>query len=312
MYERERPKPRPTDRDRTFWIAVKDHLAHWEDTLVVVKPSTVLRWHRQGFQYYWRWKSQGRRPGRPALDLATRRLIRTMALENRWRAPRIAKELGRLGIEVHEDTVRRYMPKVLPTERQRQSWRRFLRNHRGVLAAMDLFVVPTVTFRLLYGFLVIHHGRRLVLHFNTTVHPTSAWVCQQLREAFPFDTAPRYLIFDRDSILNASVVDTIRSMGIKPARTAFRSPWQNPVAERWIGSFRRELLDHVVVQGEQHLRRLGQEYIAYYNEDRCHTTLDGDSPAGRPVQSRPGPNSQVIALPRAAGLHHRYEWRDAA
>jgi putative transposase len=177
---------------------------------------------------------------------------------------------------------------------------------------MDLFCVPTASFRLLYGFFVIHHGRRLVLHFNTTFHPTAAWVIQQLREAFPFDSAPRHLILDNDSIFNGAVVHVIRSMSIDPVRTAYRSPWQDPVAERWIGTLRRELLDNVIVRGEQHLRRLGLAYVAYYNRDRGHGTLGGDSPAGRPVQPRPAVRASVVTLPRVGGLHHRYEWREAA
>jgi len=312
MYERERPKPRPTDPDRAFWVAMRDHLCTWADVLAVVKPSTVTRWHRQGFKYFWRWKSRGRKPGRPALDLSTRQLIRRMALENRWRAPRITKELARLGIDVHEDTVRRYMPKVPPTEKQRESWKRFLRNHRDVIAAMDFFVVPTVTFDLLYGFFIIHHARRVILHFNATYHPGAAWVIQQLREALPFDSAPRYLILDNDSIFNQAVIDALESIGVKPKRTAFQSPWQNPVAERWVGTFRREMLDHVIVLGEEHLRRVGHDYVTYYDEDRCHTTLDGDSPLGRPVRSRPSSGARVVGLPRAGGNHHRYEWRQAA
>jgi len=235
-----------------------------------------------------------------------------MALENRWRAPRIAKELAMLGIDVHEDTVRRYMPKVPPTEKQSESWRRFLHNHREVLAGMDFLVVPTVTFDLLYGLFIIHHARRVLLHFDATFHPSAEWVIQQLREAFPFDSAPRYLILDNDSIFSPAVIDAIRSMGIAPARTAFFSPWQNPVAERWIGSFRREMLEHVIVLGEQHLCRLGRSYVSYYNEDRGHSTLDGDAPGGRAVEPKPNADAKVVALPRASGVHHRYEWRRAA
>ncbi len=302
---------RATDADRAFWVTLREQFDRWADALIVVKPSTVVRWHRQGFRYFWRWKSR-KKPGRPALSLEVRELIRRMARDNGWRAPRIHKELARLGIEVCVDTVRRYVPRSHPNPAKRQSWRTFLESHREVLCAMDFVVVPTATFNLLYGFFVIHHGRRVVLHFNATFHPTSAWVCQQLREAFGFDAAPRYLIFDRDSIFNPSVVDTIRSMGTKPTQTAFRSPWQNPVAERWIGSLRRELLDRVIVLGEEHLRRLAMEFVEYYNADRGHAFLDGDSPAGRAVQSRSSDTANVIALPRVRRLHHRYEWRDAA
>ncbi len=295
-----------------LWVFLSKVWSSWTRALVIVQPETVIRWRRSAFKLFWRWKSRRGEPGRPKIDAELRQLIRRMAFENRWRAPRIAKELGRFDIDVHEDTVRRYMPKLPPTEKQRQSWKRFLLNHREVLAAMDFFVVPTVTFHPLYGFFVIHHARRLILHFNAPPSPSAAWVVQQLREAFPDDSAPRYLIFDNDNIFSPAVTHTLRSMDVEPKRTAFRSPWQNPVAERWIGTFRREMLDHVIVLNDQHLRRLGRSYVAYYNEDRCHTTLNGDSPLGRPLQTSPGPDAKVVGLPRAGGNHHRYEWRKAA
>ena len=191
-------------------------------------------------------------------------------------------------------------------------WVAFLRNHREAIAGMDFFTVPTATMRVLYGFFVIHHGRRRIVHFNATYHPTAKWVIQQLREAFPFETAPRHLIFDRDSIFSAAVVEFVKSMGTKPRRIAYRSPWQNPVAERWVGSCRRELLDHVGVLGERHLVRLVREYADYYHDDRCHLGLGKDTPAGRPVTLRPSASARIVALPRIGGLHHRYEWREAA
>ncbi|MCP5068415.1 MAG: transposase family protein [bacterium] len=177
---------------------------------------------------------------------------------------------------------------------------------------MDFFVVPTATMRVLYGFFVIEHGRRRILHFNATFHPTPAWVIQQLREAFPYDTAPRYLTFDNDSIFSRAVMAFVKSMVTKPTRIAYFSPWQNPVAERWIGSCRRELLNHVVVLGQRHLVGLVRRYLDCYQGDRCHLGLDKDAPAGRPVTPRPATPSKVIAWPRVGGLHHRCEWRDAA
>ncbi len=176
---------------------------------------------------------------------------------------------------------------------------------------MDFLVVPTVRFRLLYAWFVIDHGRRKIIHFGVTAHPTSSWVIQQLREAFPDDTAPRFLILDNDSIFSGRVTKMISQIGIEPRRTAFRSPWQNGIAERWVGSVRRELLDQVVVLNEDHLRHLLREYVDYYNADRVHTELQ-DSPIGRPTEHRPTPEAQVIGLPRVGGLHHRYEWREAA
>ena len=172
--------------------------------------------------------------------------------------------------------------------------------------------MPTASLRLLYGFFVIEHGRRHIVHFNATFHPTSAWVIQQLREAFPYDTAPRYLIFDGDAIFSPAVIEFIRAMGTKPIRISYRSPWQNGTAERWIGSCRREFLEHVVVLGERHLVRLVRAYITYYHEDRCHLGLGKDTPDERPITPRPSPTARVVALPRVGGLHHRYEWPEAA
>ena len=177
---------------------------------------------------------------------------------------------------------------------------------------MDFFVVPTATFGLLYGLFIIEHGRRKILHFNVTANPTADWVIQQLREAFPYETAIKYLILDRDAIFNAKVVSCMRSMGIEPVRITAQRPQENGVAERWIGSCRRELLDHVIVLNERHLRRLVRLDLRYYHEDRTHLSQAKDSPEGRPVASRPSPTAQIVAMPRIAGLHHRYEWKVAA
>lgn len=240
-----------------------------------------------------------------------RALIRRLAHENDWRARKIQSELEKLGIFVGRSTVARYLPKRDPDRFQRQRRNTFLRNHRHEIAAMDFLVVPTAGFRLLYAWFVIGHGRREILHFGVTEHPTSSWVRQQLREAFPDDTAPRFLIFDNDSIFSNRVDEAIRKLGIEPRRTAFRSPWQNGIAERWVGSARRELLDHLIVLNEHHLRRLLQEYVDYYNADRVHTELR-DAPNGRAVQCRPLPEARIVGIPKVGGLHHRYEWQHAA
>ncbi len=176
---------------------------------------------------------------------------------------------------------------------------------------MDFLVVPTLQFRLLYVWFVIEHARRRILHFNVTSNPTAQWVIQQLREAFPDAADPSYLIFDNDSIFSEKVAESIGYLGLEPKRTAYRSPWQNGTVERWVGSARRELLDHVIVFDERHLRQLLSEYVAYYNADRVHTQLR-DSPAGRSTEHRPSPHAQVVGLPRVGGLHHRYTWREAA
>ena len=304
-------KPRLTPLDRTFWVVLFRFWSHWRDTLVIVKPDTVIRWHRKGFLLYWRAISK-RGPGRPPIPEELKALIRLLADENGWRTRKILAELEKLGFSVGLATVSRYLPKRAPDPGKQQRWITFLHNHRDAIAAMDFFTVPTVTFSILYVFFVIHHGRRKILHWNVTDHPTAEWVTQQLREAFPFVEAPNYLIFDRDTIFDKQVVTTVRSFGIKAVRTSYRSPWPNGLAERWVGSCRRELLDHVIVLNEKHLRRLLRDYLAYYHEDRCHYSLDKDTPSHRPVQSQPSAKATVVALPRVGGLHHRYEWGEAA
>ena len=285
----------------------------WAAALVIVKPDTVVRWHRAGFKVYWNWISRrGRRTGRPAVDAELRDLIRRMASENGWGAPRVHGELKMLGFDVSERTVSRYLHGLRRRPQARQSWLTFLRNHREVIAAMDLFVVCTATFRLFYVLFVIRHGRRQIVHFNVAEHPTAAWVIQQVREAFPYDTAPKYFILDRDSIFSAEVVGAVKTVGAKPTRTAYRSPWQNGTAERWIGCARAELLDHVLVLNEAHLRRLLREYVAYHHDDRTHCGLGKQTPSRRAVEHRPSPGAKVVGLPRVGGLHRRYTWRDAA
>jgi len=285
-------RPRITPADRGFWVLLSQVWSGWKGILVIVQPETVVRWHRKGFRLYWRSISK-RGPGRPPIPAEVQALIRRFSNENGWRARKVRAELKKLGISIGLATVSRYLPKRDPDHDQRQRWRTFLRNHSHGIAAMDFLVVPTVRFRLLYAWFVIGHGRREIIHFGVTAHPTSSWVVQQLREAFPNDASPRFLI------------------GIEPQRTAFRSPWQNGIAERWVGSARRELLDHVIVLNENHLQRLLREYVDYYNADRVHTTLQ-DSPIGRPTEHRPSPEARIVGLPRVGGLHHRYEWQVAA
>ena len=197
-------------------------------------------------------------------------LIRQLAGENGWGARKIQAELGKLGFSASLATVSRYLPKRAPGRGKQQRWMTFLRNHKDVIAAMDFFVIPTVGFRLLTICFIIDHGRRRIIHFNVTTNPSEQWVIQQLRESFPYDSAPRYLIYDNDSIFSDKVTEAIKYLGIEPKRTAYRSPWQNGTAERWVGSARRELLDHVIDVNEQHLQRLLRDYIAYYNHERVH------------------------------------------
>ena len=305
-------RPKLTNADRAFWVFLKRTWPRWREVLMVVRPETVVRWHRRGFRVYWRWKSKRRHPGRPRTDREVRQLIRRMAGENGWGAPRIHGELLKLGFDVSERTISRWMPRRPASPGSAERWKTFLRNHRDGIAAMDFFVVPTATFRVLYVLFVIQHGRRQILHVSVTEHPTSRWVIQQLREAFPGGEVPDYLVFDRDSKFSAEVIRTIKSMGIEPMRTSYRSPWQNGVAERWVASVRQEFLNHVVVFNEEHLRRLMGEYVAYYRNDRTHLGLEKDTPIPRPVMNRPREGGTVVSLPRIGGLHHRYEWREAA
>lgn len=301
-------RARITAVDRWFWTVLRRCWSRWTEVLVFVKPETVVRWHRAGFRRYWTWLSRRGRRGRPPTNASLRALIRRMAMENvGWGAPKIHGELLMLGFVVSERTVSRYLPRKSARPDAIKRWLTFLLNHRGAIAAMDFFVVPTVTFRVVYAWFPIDHARRRILHFDVTDQPTAAWVIQQLRETFGLDVMPRHLIFDRDSIFSAQVVSTVKSFGIQPARTAYRSPWQNGVAERWVGSVRRELLDHVVVMNELHLRRLLGEYVAYYHDDRTHLGLDKQTPSGRTRSAPLRTRANVVARRRLGGLHHRYE-----
>ncbi len=303
-------KPRLTPLDRAFWVALFRFWTHWRQVLVIVKPDTVVRWHRTGFRIYWRWLSK-RGPGRPRISMEVQALIKRFALENGWGARKVHAELGKLGFSVSLAGVLRYLPKKPLDQGKQQRWGTFLTNHRGAIAAMDFFVVPTVTFRVLYVWFVIDHSRRRIIHFNVTANPTAEWVIQQLRESFPDDSVQRYLILDNDSSFSIDVTRSIESLGITPKRTAYRSPWQNGTAERWVGSCKREVIDHVIVFNEDHLRRLLRDYVVYYNTERVHTVIR-DAPEGRAIEARSSPNAKVVGLPRVGGLHHRYVWQKAA
>lgn len=311
MLKREHPRPRATVLDRAFWVALSRTWCNWANALVVVQPATVVRWHREAFRRFWTWISRPRgERGQPRVAADVREAIRRLAEENpSWGAPRIHGELVKLGFDVSERTVARYMPKRPPDPDKIRRWMAFLRNHKDGIAAMDFLVVPTVTFRLLYCLVFIEHGRRRVLHFNVTEHPTAAWVVQQIREAFPYDTAPKHLIFDRDSTFCERVVASIKGMGIEPCRTAFQTPWQNPICERFNGTLRRDLLDHVVVFGQDHLRKLVREFLGYYHGSRTHLGLDKDCPEPRAITPRQSPDAVLHSVPQVGGLHHRYEWR---
>ncbi len=284
-------RPRIGLVDRAFWVVLRRVWARWADAVAIVRPETVIGWHRAGFSLYWSWLSKrGRSPGRAAVGQEVRDLVRRMARENGWGAPRIHGELLKLGFMASERTVSRYMRKHGRSPGRRQSWLTFLRNHREVMVAMDFFTVPTATFRVLYVWFAIRHSRREIVHWSVTESPTSPWVVQQLREPFPFDDAggrSRYLVLDRDTIFSAAVVTAIASMGLEPTRTSYQSPWQNGVAERFVGTVRRALLDHVIVLDGGHLRRLLSEYLAYYHGDRTHLGVEKDAPVARPGGTPP-------------------------
>ena len=295
---------RLTRLDRAFWVLLYRIWSHCLDTVVIVKPETVVRWHRQGFRAFWFWKSRPRGRGRPPVPADIKNLIRRISQDNvLWGAPRIHGELLKLGIEISQGAVSKYM--VRHPKPPSQTWRTFLRNHLGCLASVDFFVVPTATLRLLFVFIVLHHQRRRIVQFGITGHPTSEWTSRQIREAFPWDTAPRYLIRDRDCCYGAEFRLRLNAMGIMEVLSAPRSPWQNAYAERAIGSIRRECLDHVIVLNEHHLRRLLSSYLGYYHQSRTHLSLEKDCPEPRLAQ--PPDRGRIVAFPQVGGLHHRYE-----
>jgi putative transposase len=296
-------RPRLARWDRIVWVWLSRVWASWRSNLVIVKPATVLAWHRQGFRLYWRWKSRPNPVGRPRLDAELRDLIRRMARENpTWGRRRIGAELALLGYEVAELTVAKYMHRTSP--QPSPTWRAFLTAHARELVAIDFFVVSTITFHLLFVFVVLRHHRRELLRVNVTDHPTAAWAARQLIEAFPDDSAPRFLLRDRDAIYGEAFVRRVKGMGICEVLTAPRAPWQNPFVERAIGSIRRECLDHFLILNETHLRRLLRGYLAY-NTVRPHQALEQNAPRPRAVQ--PPGRGRVVAIPQVGGLHHHYQ-----
>jgi putative transposase len=299
VLQRSRPRRlRLTKTDRWLWALLSDLWTGWRTALVIVKPDTVIAWHRRGFRLWWTWKSR-RRMGRPTLPADIRTLIRTMAQANPlWGAPRIHGELLKLGIDLCQATVAKYMGRRC--QPPSQTWRTFLTNHVGQIVAADFFVVPTATYRLLFVLVLLAHDRRRIRHVAVTAHPTAAWTAQQLREAFPWDEAPRYLIHDRDQ---AFASPGATAMGIEEVLTAPHAPWQNAFVERFIGSARRECFDHVIVL------QLMTLYCSYHERSRTHLSLDKDTPIPRPV-TPPG-DGAVVAIPEVGGLHHRYERRAA-
>jgi transposase InsO family protein len=291
---------RLANHDRWFFTQLYRWFPSILRVMTVIRPETLVRWHRAGFRHYWRWKTNSR-GGRPQIQIELRVLIRQMSVENPlWGAPRIHGELLKLGFDVAQSSVAKYMVKRrLPPS---QAWRTFLRNHAPDVAAMDLFVVPTFSFDLLYAFVIVRLHRRELVWIDVTAHPTAEWVARQITEAFPWNEAPRFMIRDRDCIYGVVVTRRLRAMGIRDKPIAPASPWQNGFAERLIGSIRRECVDHIIVLSEAHLRRILKFYARYYNETRTHLALDKDAPVSRAVQR----TGVVRSLGILGGLHHHY------
>jgi transposase InsO family protein len=293
-------KPKLAMADRLLFVWLYRLFPSVLNAIAIVRPETIIRWHRTGFRLYWRWKSRAR-GGRPKVPMEIRRLIREMSLANRlWGAPRIHGELLKLGIEVAQSTVAKYMAKN--GRGRSQTWKAFLHNHAAGIAAMDFLVVPTIDFKLLFVLVILGHQRRRLISLTVTINPTAEWIAHQITDAFPWNEAPAHLIRDRDASYGNAVTRRLAAMGIRDHPTALRSPWQNGHAERLIGSIRRECLDHIVVFGEAHLRRVLATYTSYYNELRTHLSLSKDSPGYRPVQRY----GQLAARPILGGLHHHY------
>ena len=303
---RSSPKLRLTPSDRFSISFLTGLYDSWREALLIVQPETVIRWHRQSFRVFWKWKSRST-PGRPAIPPAQINLIKQMANENPlWGAPRIHTELLKLGFDISEATVQRYVPKK-QHKTTRQRWKTFLKNHSAQIVSVDFLVVPTITFKLLYVLVFLSHDRRRIIHFNLTAHPTAQWSSQQLRNAFSEEEPPRFLIRDRDMKFAKVFTQVVSALGMDPILTACRSPWQNGYSERLIGSIRRECLDHLIIMNESHLRAILQNYIHYYNTQRTHLGINKDSPEPREVQIE----GDIDKVAVANGLHHYYFRRAA-
>ena len=303
-------RPRCTPADRALLVFLAGRVRDWRSALLVVQPDTLLRWHRALFRWSWRRRSRAAAPAhRPPLAPETVALIREMATANRlWGAERIRGELLKLDIRVARSTIQRYLRQARPRHGTGQPWATFLRNHALDIWACDFLPVTDLLFRPVYAFFVIALGTRRVVHVGVTRHPTDAWVAQQLREATPFGASPRFLIRDNDSKYGPAFARVAAASGITELRTAYRAPRQNATCERFLGSVRRECLDHVLVLGEGHLRRVLREYAGYFNQHRPHQGRQQqvpDAPAGgTPLPDRSG---RVGAIPVLGGLHHAYQ-----
>ena len=308
--QKKAPRPRFTAAFRFPWVLLSKLLDSWEDCAHLMQPATVKKWHTTAFRLYWRWKSR-KKAGRPPISKEMQELIRTLSRENPlWGAETIRETLLLLRYQPPcEDTIRKYMVKPRKPRDKSTTWLPSLRNHLDTSWAIDFFTITTIRFPTIYVFFVLDHGRRKVLHLATTYGPSMQWVIQQLREATSFGRQPRYLFRDNDGLFGKGVRAFLDSCGIEEVRTAYRSPWQNPFAERFVGTLRAQLLDHVIVLSQRHLERLLRKFIEeYYHPSRPHQGLDGDTPISRSQAHAPitGP-TKLISTAILGGLHHRYQ-----
>lgn len=322
FYEERQTQPRRLNDSARFSLAFWSRFFDWKGALVIVKPETLIGWHRKGFKLFWRWKS---RAGRPRISKEIRDLIVRMALENpTWGQARVAAELSlKLGISVSARTVRAYWPpepeRRGPRRTSSQQWRTFVRNHAQSIVACDFLVVVTARFRMLYVFLVMEVGTRRIVHCNVTMHPTAAWTLQQFREAIPGDHSYRFLIRDRDSIFSAEVGEQLKAFGLRVLRTPARTPQANAYCERLVGTVRRECLDFLIPFGETHLRSILKEWVRHYNQGRPHLSLGPGIPEpvvmGYSVHPHTGlssTNCRMVSRAILGGLHHEYRWERIA
>jgi transposase InsO family protein len=306
IYQRNDPKLKISGTDRMFFSFMRSILSNWREKLFIVKPNTLIKWHRLGFRHFWKQKS-GKEGGRPSMNLEVIILIKKMVAENPlWGAPRIHSELLMLGYKICESTVQRYMPKK-GKKNNGQNWKTFLKNHFMDIISIDFLTVPTINFKQMYVLVIIEHYRRKLIHFNVTSNPTSEWTIQQIRNLLFDYKAPKYLIRDRDKKYGNLFSEGINNFGIKQIMTAYRCPWQNGYVERVIGTIKRECLDHVIILNENHLKSILDNYVSYYNKYRPHLGINQDSPEGRAVQSE----GTIYKVPAVNGLHHVY-FRKAA
>jgi transposase InsO family protein len=311
VLEREVKHPKLKQRDRQILVLLSGRIEAWREALLVVKPDTLIGWHRQGFKLYWRKKSQGRR-GRPPIAAETIALIEDMAVNNRtWRAKRIQGELLKLGIKVSKETVKKYMRrarKSLPPSNHGQSWATFIANHAGETWACDFVQTFDVFFRTVFVYFIVELGSRRIVHYGVTRSPGDFWVAQRVREATPYDEGPRFLIRDNDSKYGQCFTQVAKGRGIKVIRTPVRAPKANAICERFIGSVRRECLDHMLILGERHLYRLIGEYVTYFNHARPHQGLDQRIPVPpeEDVCRIRGSDQRIVSYPVLGGLHHDY------